>query len=96
MDLRNSDSYSSISARLSPLGSLASIGMFLITLTFLATTPGVWQKEYGFPSLSPAGQFLLKDLVLLGAAIWTAGESLRAARETARETYSEPSVRAAA
>jgi uncharacterized membrane protein YkgB len=85
-----------ISARLSALGSFGSIGMFLITLTFLATTPGVWQEGYGFPFLSPAGQFLLKDLVLLGAAIWTAGESLRAAREITGETYSEPPVRLAA
>ncbi len=55
--------------------------MFLITLSFLLTTPGVWQPGYGFPALSPSpGQFLAKDLVLLGAAIWTAGEALRAAR----------------
>lgn len=69
------------SARLSAIGSLGAIVMFCTTLTFLATTPGVWQPQYGFPFLSPSGQFLLKDLVLLGAAIWTAGESLRAARE---------------
>jgi len=54
--------------------------MFLITLTFVLTTPGVWQPGYGFPFPSPMpGQFLLKDLMLLGAAIWTAGEALRAA-----------------
>ena len=70
-----------LNPRLSSLGSLGSIVMFLITLSFLATLPGAWQKGYGFPFLSPSGQFLLKDLVLLGAAIWTAGESLRAARE---------------
>ena len=35
----------------------------------------------GFPALSHMpGQFLLKDLVLLGAAIYTAGEALSAAR----------------
>ena len=52
-----------------------AIIMFLITLTFVLTTPG-----YGFPFPSPmSGQFLLKDLMLLGAAIWTAGEALRAA-----------------
>lgn len=86
-----------ISPRISALGSFGAIGMFLITLTFLLTTPGVWQKDYGFPYLSPnPGQFLLKDLVLLGAAIWTAGESLRAARETTREKYSEPPIRRAA
>ncbi len=31
----------------------------------------------GFPALSGAvGQFLIKDLVLLGAAIWSLGEAL--------------------
>jgi uncharacterized membrane protein YkgB len=53
--------------------------MFLITLSFILTTPGVWQEGYGFPALSGAGQFLIKDLLLLGAAIWTAGEALQAA-----------------
>ncbi len=85
-----------LSPRLSAIGSFASIGMFLITLTFLATTPGVWQKDYGFPFLSPTGQFLLKDLVLLGAAIWTAAESLRAVHNTTQEKYSGPPVRIAA
>ncbi len=54
--------------------------MFLTTLTFMFTTPGVWQKDYGFPALSASpGQFLIKDVVLLAAAIWTAGDALRAA-----------------
>jgi len=48
--------------------------MFLITLSFLLTTPGVWQPGYGVPVLFPSpGQCLAKDLLLLGAAIWTAG-----------------------
>lgn len=66
--------------KLSSIGSIGSILMFLTTLSFMLTTPGVWQAGYGFPFLSSNGQFLIKDLVLLGAAIWTAGESLRAAR----------------
>lgn len=67
--------------KLSAIGSLGAIVMFLITLSLLLTTPGVWQPGYGFPALSPMpGQFLAKDLVLLGAAIWTAAEALRAAR----------------
>ncbi len=65
----------------SAIGSLGAIGVFLITLTFVLTTPGVWQPGYGFPFPSPMpGQFLLKDLLLLGAAMWTAGEALVAAR----------------
>ncbi len=63
----------------SAIGSIGAIIMFLITLSFLLTTPGVWQPGYGFPFPSPfPGQFLTKDIMLLGAAIWTAGEALRA------------------
>jgi len=69
------------SPRLSALGSIGAIFLFLVTMTFVFTTPDVWQTGYGFPYPSPApGQFLLKDLLLLGAAIWTAGEALGAAR----------------
>lgn len=67
--------------QVSAIGSIGAIIMFLITLSFVLTTPGVWQPGYGFPFPSPMpGQFLLKDLMLLGAAIWTAGEALRAVR----------------
>jgi len=70
-----------IAPKVSAIGSIGAIIMFLITLSFLLSTPGVWQAGYGFPFPSPfPGQFLLKDIVLLGAAIWTAGEALRAAR----------------
>lgn len=72
--------------KVSAFGSIGSIGMFLTTLSFILTTPGVWQAGYGFPYLSPMpGQFLIKDLVLLGAAIWTAGEALLAARRVKLE-----------
>ena len=67
------------SASLSSLGSLMSVGMFLTTLSFLFTTPGVIEPSLGFPALSAIpGQFLLKDVVLLGAALWTLGDSLQA------------------
>lgn len=65
--------------KLSALGSLGASLMFGLTLSFLLTTPGVWQEGYGFPALSLVGSFLIKDLILLGAAIWTAGEALQAA-----------------
>jgi len=67
--------------KLSALGSLGASLMFGITLSFLLTTPGVWQEGYGFPALSLVGSFLVKDLILLGAALWTAGEALQAARQ---------------
>jgi reactive chlorine resistance protein C len=64
--------------KLSIVGSVGGIGMFLTTLSFVITTPGVWQAGYGFPALAASpGQFLVKDVVLLGAAIWTLADSLR-------------------
>ena len=69
-----------LSPRASALGSLGATVMFLTTLSFLRTMPGVLQEDHGFPALSLEGQFLAKDGVLLGAAILLAGESLRAAQ----------------
>jgi uncharacterized membrane protein YkgB len=67
--------------KISAIGSIMAIGIFLVTLHFLLTTPGVWQPGYGFPFPSPMpGQFIAKDLALLGIAVWSAGEALRAAR----------------
>ncbi len=59
--------------RVSALGSLGMAGALVTTLSFLFTTPGL------DPQSSDAG-FLLKDLTLLGAALWTAGEAFAAAR----------------
>lgn len=64
--------------KLSALGSLIGATMFVGTLTFIITTPG-WEPSLGFPALSIPGQFLLKDAVLLGASVWTAGEAWQAA-----------------
>jgi uncharacterized membrane protein YkgB len=56
--------------------------LFVGTLSFLFTSPGVvGTHAAGLPVLSAQpGQFLLKDLVLIGVAIWTLGDSLSAAR----------------
>ena len=64
----------------SAVGSLGAVGLFLGTLSFLVTTPEAWQEGQGTPQLSMLGESLLKDTVLLGAALLTAAESLRAAR----------------
>jgi uncharacterized membrane protein YkgB len=62
------------------VGSLMAIATFVITLTFLLSTPG-WEPSLGgFPALSVApGQFILKDAVLLGVAVWSLGEALKRA-----------------
>ncbi|HKD89191.1 MAG TPA: DUF417 family protein [Streptosporangiaceae bacterium] len=71
--------------RASAAGSLGAVGMFLTTLSFLATTPELWQeRQSGMPKLSLAGQFVVKDIVLLGASVLTAAESLRAAADHPR------------
>lgn len=64
------------SAKLSAVGSVLAVFTFLATLTFLFSLPG-WEKSLGgFPALSGSGGFLLKDTVLLGAALFTLGDSL--------------------
>jgi uncharacterized membrane protein YkgB len=69
-----------LSAKLSAIGSLLAVLTFLATLTFLFSLPG-WEKSLGgFPALSGSGGFLLKDVVLLGASLWTLGDSLSAAK----------------
>ena len=70
----------SVSARLSAIGGFGAVIMFLTTLSFLATTPGSWARVDGFLVPAGAGAFLIKDLLLLGAALWSAGESLTALR----------------
>jgi uncharacterized membrane protein YkgB len=67
-----------LSAKLAAVGSALAAGMFLTTLTFIFSTPG-WEPSLGgFPALSAGvGQFILKDVVLLGAALWLLGEALR-------------------
>ena len=68
-----------VSPKASAAGSLLAVGMFLSTLSFLVTTPAAWVSESGgFPTIAVPGQFLLKEVVLLGAALWSAGEALRA------------------
>jgi uncharacterized membrane protein YkgB len=53
------------------VGSTLAAGMFVITLSFLVTTPNQTPDAQGF---------LMKDFFLLGAAIWSAGEALHASR----------------
>jgi reactive chlorine resistance protein C len=63
----------------SAVGSVGAVFMFLTTLSFIITTPG-WEPSLGgFPALSgDVGEFLIKDFVLLGAALSTLADSLSA------------------
>ena len=63
------------SPRLSSIGSLGISGSLMMTLSFLFTTP----------HLDPAlASFIVKDVTLLGVALWSAGEALQAASQSAQ------------
>lgn len=60
------------------LGALMVAATTAVTLTFLFTAPG-WEPSLGgFPALSVVpGQFLIKDAVILSAAVWLFADALR-------------------
>jgi len=69
--------------RIAAIGSTLLIGMTIITLSFLVTTPEVWvpplgDSAHGFPFLSGSGRLVVKDFIILGAAIATMADSARA------------------
>lgn len=82
------------SAKACAIGSAGAVLMFLTTLTFLFSTPG-WEPSLGgFPALSGGvGEFLIKDVVLLGAALWSLGEAWGAAGIRGRSTFESRSPR---
>lgn len=56
--------------RISAIGSYGIAASLVITLSFLVTTPELDSALSGF---------IVKDLTLLGVALWSAGDALRAA-----------------
>jgi uncharacterized membrane protein YkgB len=67
--------------RLSAVGSVIAVGLFVATISFMFTTPGVGEDSAGgLPLLSMTGEFLIKDVALLGIAVWTLADALNAAR----------------
>ncbi len=74
-----------IAARpLSPLacfvGSVAAVLTFLTTLSFFFSTPMTLANVEGFWAPTDTGSFLIKDVFLLGASVWSAGEAWAASR----------------
>jgi len=68
---------------LTALGSFLLVFMALTTLSFLVTTPEAWVQplgdaDHGFPFLSGTGRLLIKDSIMLGAAIVTMANSAKA------------------
>jgi uncharacterized membrane protein YkgB len=75
---------------------LAAVGSFLLilmactTLSFLVTTPEAWvpalgDTTHGFPYLSGAGRLVIKDVIMLGAAVVTLADSAKAYLSRKRE-----------
>jgi uncharacterized membrane protein YkgB len=56
-----------LSPKASFVGSLAAVVTFLLTVSFLFSTPGAAQLKYGFPVLGDARQFLIKLDICGGA-----------------------------
>lgn len=86
---------------LGAIGSFLVIGMSVVTLSFLVTTPETWvpalgDAHHGFPWLSGRGRLVVKDAIMLGAAIVTMADSARIwlARRDAKQAA--PTMSAAA
>jgi uncharacterized membrane protein YkgB len=65
------------------VGGFLVFGMSLVTLSFLITTPEAWvpdlgSPEHGFPLLSGAGRLVVKDAIMLGAALVVMADSAKA------------------
>ena len=68
----------------SAIGSALLILMACTTLSFLITTPEAWvpalgDANHGFPYLSGAGRLIVKDVIMLAAAVVTLADSAKAA-----------------
>lgn len=70
------------------LPQVATVGSFLVftmsfvTLSFLITTPECWvpnlgDSTHGFPYLSGAGRLVIKDAIMMGAALVTMADSAK-------------------
>jgi reactive chlorine resistance protein C len=69
--------------RVAATGSFLVVVMSLVTLSFLLTTPECWvpslgSSEHGAPLLSGAGRLVIKDAIMMGAALVTMADSAKA------------------
>src|SRR5580700_7519632 len=65
------------------IGSFLVFVMSFVTLSFLVTTPECWvpplgDVQHGFPYLSGAGRLVIKDAIMMGAALVTMADSAKA------------------
>ena len=77
------------------LGSFLVFVMSFVTLSFLITTPECWvpalgDVNHGFPYLSGAGRLVIKDAIMMGAALVTMADSARAYLRKTGSLSNEP------
>ncbi|WP_459555595.1 DUF417 family protein [Lacunimicrobium album] len=83
------------------LPGVATVGSFLVfvmswvTLSFLITTPECWvpalgDAQHGFPYLSGAGRLVVKDAIMMGAALVTMADSAKVYLRRTRVTMDQP------
>lgn len=65
------------------VGSFLVFVMSFVTLSFLITTPECWvpplgDAQHGFPYLSGRGRLVVKDAIMMGAALVTMSDSAKA------------------
>jgi uncharacterized membrane protein YkgB len=68
--------------RLAAVGSFLVFVMSFVTLSFLVTTPECWVPdlggpEHGFPLLAAPGRLVVKDAIMMGAALVTMADSAK-------------------
>lgn len=82
------------------VGSFLVFVMSFVTLTFLITTPQSWvpnlgDAQHGFPYLSGRGRLVVKDAIMMGAALVTMADSAKAyLRESVSSDHSSKIVSA--
>ena len=64
------------------IGSALLVLMACTTLSFIITTPEAWvpalgSATHGFPYLSGVGRLIIKDAIMLGAAVVTMADSAK-------------------
>ena len=72
-------------------GSFVLILMSFTTLSFLVTTPEAWVPAlggtaHGFPYLSGVGRLVVKDVIMMGAAVVTLADSAKSALTRSRHS----------
>ena len=82
------------------VGSFLVVIMSFVTLSFLITTPETWvpalgDAHHGFPYLSGRGRLVVKDAIMMGAALVTMADSARAYLQKSRTLTATTADRAA-